>query len=158
MIRKIAEITGKMVFILSWPVLYLYLSSSKRTRVMVVVDNEVLVVRGWIGDGGWSLPGGGLHRNETPEISAVRELKEETGIEVNETELQLIIDDQPVRRHGMSFRIFAYVIILKSKPALSRQKLEISELTWLNVNELEQIAKDHNYTDVASVLGAFNKQ
>jgi len=158
MIRKTAEITGKMAFILGWPILYLYLSRSKRTRVMVVVDNEVLAVRGWIGDGGWSLPGGGLHRSETPKSSAVRELKEETGIEVNETELQLLIDDKSIRRHGMSFRIVAYAVILKQKPVLSRQKLEINELDWLNINELEQIAKDRNYTDVASVLGAFNKQ
>ncbi len=36
----------------------------------------------------WYLPGGGLHRDEEPAIGALREIKEELGIDLNEEELE----------------------------------------------------------------------
>ncbi|MBP9669304.1 MAG: NUDIX domain-containing protein [Candidatus Pacebacteria bacterium] len=50
--------------------------------VRVLLDNghgEVLLVRHWYAPGVWTLPGGGIHRNENVEDAAVRELHEETG-------------------------------------------------------------------------------
>lgn len=38
----------------------------------------------------WTLPGGGVHKRETPEDAAVRELREETGIRVAPDELRLV--------------------------------------------------------------------
>jgi 8-oxo-dGTP pyrophosphatase MutT (NUDIX family) len=38
----------------------------------------------------WTLPGGGVHKRETPEDAAARELREETGIVVTPDGLRLI--------------------------------------------------------------------
>jgi 8-oxo-dGTP diphosphatase len=57
------------------------------TGVAVVKDNTILIVRRVAHDdtlaGQWELPGGGVDPGETIEQSAVRELQEETGLEVD---------------------------------------------------------------------------
>jgi 8-oxo-dGTP diphosphatase len=52
----------------------------------VIQDNEILMVR-HIHDGRdyWTLPGGAIEENETPENAAVREVLEETGLDLKAT-------------------------------------------------------------------------
>lgn len=45
------------------------------------------MVRNWLGNGAWSLPGGGAHVDETIEGAAVRELDEEIGVTIVADEL-----------------------------------------------------------------------
>ena len=49
--------------------------------VVIVDDGRLLLSHGTDGSG-WQLPGGGMEADETPEQTAVRELREETGFEV----------------------------------------------------------------------------
>lgn len=57
------------------------------TGIAVVKDNKILVVRRAMHDdtlaGEWELPGGGVDAGETIEEGAIRELHEETGLEVD---------------------------------------------------------------------------
>lgn len=39
---------------------------------------------------GWALPGGGVHKCETPELAAVREIREELGIAIEIDDLRLL--------------------------------------------------------------------
>ncbi|MCS6879819.1 MAG: NUDIX domain-containing protein [Oscillochloridaceae bacterium] len=56
-------------------------------RALVVRDDEVLLVRHRGGRYPWSLPGGGLGRNETMLTAIVREVREEAGCETRPREL-----------------------------------------------------------------------
>ena len=51
---------------------------------LIAIDGEgrVLLVRHSYGSGAWSLPGGGLKRNEDPEAGMRRETREELGCEL----------------------------------------------------------------------------
>ena len=63
----------------------------KRVRVLVISEHdEVLLVRNWIGNSHWEMPGGGVGRKESEKSAAARELREETGIEVTENLLQYV--------------------------------------------------------------------
>lgn len=57
-------------------------SSIQGVRVILVKDRSVVLVSHWYAPWTWTLPGGGVSKNETPEFAAIREVKEETGFEV----------------------------------------------------------------------------
>ncbi|MDT8336806.1 MAG: NUDIX domain-containing protein [Candidatus Izemoplasmatales bacterium] len=50
----------------------------RSARAIIVVDNQVLLLHTKTLDY-FMLPGGGIKENETPELSVIREIKEETG-------------------------------------------------------------------------------
>ncbi len=49
-------------------------------RIIVVQDRKVVLVSHWYAPWTWTLPGGGVNKNETPEDAAIRETREETGL------------------------------------------------------------------------------
>jgi 8-oxo-dGTP diphosphatase len=51
-------------------------------RVVLMRGNDVLLVRPRFAPGVWTLPGGGVQKNESPEQAAIREVNEETGLHV----------------------------------------------------------------------------
>lgn len=52
-------------------------------RVIVVDERRVLLVAHWYAPWAWTLPGGGVGKNESPEDAAIREVREETGLKIN---------------------------------------------------------------------------
>ena len=58
----------------------------KKDRVRVIVyrdDGRILLVRGRFSRQEWTLPGGGVDRNESYEQAAVREVLEEIGLKIH---------------------------------------------------------------------------
>lgn len=88
-----------------------------------------LVVRTTYLGPGWMLPGGRVERSETPHAAAVRETREETGIEVRVERLVLV---DAHRRRNVSF-VFAATAV---GGALAPQFGEIAEVGWLGREEI----------------------
>jgi ADP-ribose pyrophosphatase YjhB (NUDIX family) len=64
-----------------------------RPTGVLIEDNRILVVKQWVTPSrGWSLPGGRLEAGETIEECLVREMREETGLEIRAGELLYISD------------------------------------------------------------------
>lgn len=63
--------------------------------VIIHRGDEILLVRraGTHGSGTWSTPGGHLEPGETPEQCAVREAREETGVEVGDLRFRAVTND-----------------------------------------------------------------
>ncbi|MDQ5972257.1 MAG: hypothetical protein QG553_416 [Patescibacteria group bacterium] len=131
------RLAGKLGFWLAYPLLWVYLRFGWRTRVLVIVDGEILLLRGWLGTGRWQLPGGGVHRGEPPAQAAQRELREETGIEVSAEQLQPLYSGRS-SSHGLSFNFHAYVVELAAKPVVKRQAIEISESQWVKPTKVSE--------------------
>jgi 8-oxo-dGTP pyrophosphatase MutT (NUDIX family) len=143
---------GRVAFWLSWPLLFLYLRRTERTRIVVLCGHEVLVVRRWLG-GGWSLPGGGLHPGESPENGAIRELREETGVEVNATDLQKLYSKRARTEHSLRYRAHVFGLRLKQKPQVARQRFELTHVEWMNTDKL--LSDGHIAPDVREAIVAF---
>lgn len=120
--------------------LRIYTKITGRPRVRVVVTNEfdeLLLLRGYVGHGFWSFPGGGLARNESLEAAAVRELHEETGIRVKESDLTYIRGfERPEVDIPFRAELFRTVVSKSSLPAKRFNPREIVEVGWFSKDNL----------------------
>lgn len=90
--------------------------------------------------GNWALPGGFLHMDETAEECARRELKEETGIEVNHLE-QIgafsAVDRDPRER---IITIAHYALVRQSQVSGGD---DAAQAQWFSLTEIPPLAFDH---------------
>lgn len=122
----------------------------KHTNVACVAlidsDSRVLLARRPKGKsmaGLWEFPGGKLHEGETPQACLVRELKEELGINTQETCLA------PFTFVSHSYEDFHLVMMLFvcRRWEGTAQALESQELKWVRTTQLSEFpmpkANDH---------------
>jgi 8-oxo-dGTP diphosphatase len=134
-------------------------ANSQPTASAVVLDDEgrILLARR-AGDperGKWDLPGGFLEEGEHPLDALVRELREETGLEVEPVELAAIEID----RYGDGDEAPATLNLYWTARVVSGEPVpadDVSELRWVAPEELppeDEVAFDN----VARVLGRFRR-
>lgn len=110
-----------------------------RAGVCIVKDNKLLLLRAIHGKedgkrGDWGPPGGHLELDETFQKTAVREAKEEAGIDVTLTGL---IQAALVARGGRDIVMVLYMAEIKGKSGIMIQKKEVSEYKWVTKEEIE---------------------
>lgn len=109
-----------------------------RGTIAIVWDHRVLVVRAR-GRTKYYLPGGIVEPNESPLRAAVRELKEETGIECAEDRLRFLATVvAPADASGPGVTIVSHTFWCTGGAALPqvRAQNEIVEFRWLAPSEL----------------------
>jgi len=85
----------------------------------------------------WTMPGGKLDYGETFTTGAKREVKEETGIDVKEEDLEVICINEDMNEHAH----FVTIGMLAKKFSGEAQVLEPDEITewkWFNMTELPE--------------------
>jgi ADP-ribose pyrophosphatase YjhB (NUDIX family) len=96
--------------------------------------------------GRWSTPGGLIEPGETPEAAAVREAKEETGLEVRLDRLRCALggpDYRTVYSNGDELSYVAVVYdatVVGGKPTADGE--ETSEVGWFELAELDGMDKE----------------
>ena len=129
------KLIGRLAFAIILPAFRLYLKKTQRAYVIIRVDGQILLSKNWIGRQKWQLPGGGIDKNESPEQAAIRELKEEAGINARASQLSKITEGiWQTDRLGYKYYIFG--LELKNKPAIKQLYPEIIETAWLKLAEL----------------------
>jgi mRNA-decapping enzyme subunit 2 len=98
--------------------------------------NKALMVRGIGSSASWSFPRGKINRDEPTISCAIREVKEETGLDISaliqETEyLEMTINEQSVKL----FLVVMDVDESEISPLVTQTKGEIGAIEWLHVEE-----------------------
>lgn len=112
---------------------------SPRVGVGVLVrrEGEILLLRrrGTHGSGTWSTPGGHLDPGESPEDCAVREVMEETGVEIQDVRFLGVTNDvfHAEGRHYITLWMEARY---RDGAASVRAPHEMSEVAWYPVDGL----------------------
>lgn len=127
--QKTWKAIGISAFWLTWPALWVYLRRGKRTRILIIYKDEFLVLRGWLGAGDWTLPGGGLHKGENSLQGVIREVTEETGLALFEHDI-LFLQSAVHGNKGLRFSYDSFYVTLKARPHVTVQKGEISAHAW----------------------------
>ncbi len=135
--KNIWIVCGRIVFWLTWPVLKIRLNLSRRVRAVIYYKDEILVVKSWIGNSKWTIPGGGIKIGEASIDALIREVKEEVGIELKSTSCQNV-GDFIYNSTGLRYRYALYAIKLKAKPSINVNKTEIVDAEWLKLSKINQ--------------------
>lgn len=116
---------------------YWFLVRPKTVGVKCLIQNEdheyLLIKTTYSGDY-WTIPGGGSHRNESLENAAIREVKEEVGIDVTELkQLGSYVSEVEYKKDT----IYLYTTKTHQKNIIRNQQ-EISEARWFNKDSIPQ--------------------
>jgi 8-oxo-dGTP pyrophosphatase MutT (NUDIX family) len=139
MLREGYARLGRIAYKAVSPFMRLYMNN-KHLRVRILLLNEsgeVLLVRSWLGHQNWSLPGGGIQRNETPLQAAIRELQEETGVVLQPAAVKEL-GSFPNPYTTAPFTIACFIAVTRrQEPSLARyRRLEVLDSGWFAIDQL----------------------
>lgn len=122
--------------------------------VLVTRRNKVLLIKriGSHGSGTWACPGGHIDFGETIEQCAIRETKEETGLEVGNVEFRAITNDvfEEEDKHYVTIWVTAGYAGGEERVASSREATEVGWFAWDKLPQplflpLENLVKGKKY-------------
>ena len=103
-------------------------------------DGQVLLVRE-IGDGGWTLPGGWADVNESPREAIVKEVREESGFEVEVTKLAAVYDRRLHPHHPpMPFHVYKLFFCCRITGGEPTPSIETSEVGFFALDDLPTLS------------------
>jgi 8-oxo-dGTP pyrophosphatase MutT (NUDIX family) len=114
--------------------LYLFVFRPKRHAVKILIKcgDSFLFVRPTYAHRQWTLPGGGVNRGETFVQAAMRELKEETGITVDNL---IEIGDYESRLHYARDTVRCF-LATANRQDVKIDGVEIGEAAWFRLDQL----------------------
>ncbi len=138
--RKGYIIAGRIVAPLFFVGLVVYSFITKRQRVRVLVtdkDHRILLVRGVISSGDWTLPGGGLERGESAVDAAQREVFEEVGIKLTKSSLKYLRTlKSPEIKISYTAPLYCASITKAEASSIKIDQYEIRDAQWFTRSNL----------------------
>lgn len=112
----------------------------KSCGCIIIEDGKVLLVKQT--QGHWGFPKGHVEENETEVETAIREVKEETNIDV-EVEENKRYTMEYITNKGKSKEV-VYFIAKQIGGEIKKQESEINEIEWITFNEAFKVITHDN--------------
>ena len=93
----------------------------------------------------WEVTGGSILKDETPEQGAIRELREETGIEVADSDLNFVYSY--IYKNVPSIYKCFVVFINEEKTKIQLEEGETIDYCYLPYNEFKEFVRTDDYVD-----------
>jgi ADP-ribose pyrophosphatase YjhB (NUDIX family) len=123
----------------------------------VVFDehNRILMVREKI-DNGWALPGGWGDVGYTPSEVAVKEVQEETGLDVKAVRLLAVLDKKCHPHPPQAWYVYKmFILCEKTGGAILENTTEISQVAYFGKDEIPPVSIDRNTTSQIAMMFDF---
>lgn len=105
---------------------FIFRPKSRGVKGIIFWEEKVLLVRLSYGHKGWTFPGGGVDTSESFQDAVLREVKEEVGVEANDTEF-FYEYHSTFEYKDVTVQCFAMTV---SSPDFVIDEQEIVEATW----------------------------
>ncbi len=110
---------------------YIFRPATRGAKIILVNDNYVLLVKPTYGYK-FTLPGGGIKKDETPEGGVLREIKEELNLNLDQiTYLGSFISEVEYKKDT----VYCFFAELKTRDITSTG-VEIDTIQWFSINDL----------------------
>ena len=122
-----------------------------------IVQNESKDILFILRRGKWDLPKGKIEKNETPEVSAQREIEEETGVKNLMLKKKINETYHTYNEFGKHFLKIThwYYLTCSSKQQLQPQtEEEITQIKWFKTKDI-QIPVANTYQNIKDILSDF---
>lgn len=135
---NIRTVFGRVSYVLSYPLLLLILRGSTRAYVLLLLNDKILLTQSTLDYASrWHLVGGGIKKGETLAHGAVREVKEELGIDIDESKLVSLGNGMLRAKNNYDYGLFFYP--LDEEPKLKLRKSEITNAKFFTIQEIPKI-------------------
>jgi len=112
-----------------------------RALVLSEDKQQLLLVRE-SADGKWSLPGGWADVGRSPKEVAVKEVKEETGLDVNPVALMAVFDKRKHPHPPQPFYVYKIVIYCEATSSDILKGFDVLDAAWHEVDNLPELSED----------------
>jgi ADP-ribose pyrophosphatase YjhB (NUDIX family) len=121
---------------------------------IIICDGKILLEKrkNEPGKGKWSIPGGLVELGESATETAIREVREETSLEVEEPMLIDVVDNVTRDENGdIKYHFVILDYFVKFKGGVLRASSDAAELEWVQLSDVE------NYDLTKSFRGFFER-
>ena len=108
---------------------------------LVICEGKILLEKrkSEPGRGKWSIPGGLVELGESTERAVVREVREETGLEVEKPELFDVVDNVELDEDGrIKYHFVMIDYFVKLRSGVLKASSDAEELKWVPLDEVER--------------------
>ena len=115
-----------------------YATPKVDVRGAVIENGRILLVREVADSGRWTMPGGWAKVNQSPSESVIRELREESGIEVTVRKLAAVYDRARQGHPPHPFHVYRLFFVCDVIGGARKPGSETSEVAFFGENEIPE--------------------
>jgi ADP-ribose pyrophosphatase YjhB (NUDIX family) len=125
-------------------------------RAVIFRENKILMVREKL-DGAWALPGGWADIGLTPREIAVKETKEEAGLDVRPVKLLAVYDKRCHPHPPSPYHVYKIFIMCEIIGGNLSAGMETSQVGFFGRNELPELSVERNTeSQILTIFGYFD--